>query len=63
MKFKDLVIGKIYQDSNGIYRFTGMRNGNIAEFEELGFDNNDELFVIDNTIYKTENDMARFEVV
>ena len=33
MKFKNLVIGEIYQDSNGIYRFTGMRNGNIAEYE------------------------------
>ena len=63
MKFKNLVIGEIYQDENGIYRFVGMRNDNIAEFEERGFDNNDELFVIVDTIYKTENDMTRFEVV
>ena len=57
MKFKNLVIGEIYQDENGFYQFTGMKNDNIAEFKKL------DLVVIDNTIYKTENDMARFEVV
>ena len=61
MKKSDLVIGKIYQDANGIYRFTYMINDNIAKFEEMVFDNDGKLFVIDECIYKSENNIANLK--
>ena len=67
MKFKDLVIGEIYQYANGIcrffYRFTAMINDNTAKFEGMVFDNDGKLFVVDECIYKTENDIANLEEV
>ena len=60
MKFKELKKGNVYQDENGFYRFIKMRNNEIAEFEEITFNKNDEIIVIDNTIYKTQNDIRNW---
>jgi hypothetical protein len=60
MKFKDLEINEVYEDVNGYFRFTGMRNSNIAEFEEITYDENDNIIVLDDCIYKTEHDICRW---
>jgi hypothetical protein len=73
MKFKDLVIGQLYQSVNGTYRFTGFWNYNIAEFEEMGYafdedgeelidDDADEI-VVDDCVSMTEHDIRNLEAI
>jgi len=54
-KFKDLKEGKMYSSDDGYFKFTGMRNESIAEFEQVDSDGN----TIDNCIYKTKNDIQK----
>jgi len=57
MMFGELVHDKVYECTEGFYKFKGFQNENVAVFQEITYDENDHEIILDDYVLKTKNDV------